>query len=192
MNPKTAQIDEALFTFLDVETTGLSPKRERVCEIAMSGFRNFKRVYFFSSLVNPQKNIPPEVVALNGITDEMVAKSPLFSDLIPAILANIQDSVLVGHNINFDVEFMNSEFERAGFKFPRLAVIDTWKMAKKFGKFSSNSLGNVARRLEISTENWHRAASDIEMTRKIFEHFTVMLRKDGVNTVKELIRAVED
>ncbi len=190
MKYRDIDIDEALFTFLDVETTGLSPKKERVCEVAMSGFRNFKRIYSFSSLINPQKKIPQNIIDLNGITNEMVANSPLFPSLIPLILANIENSVLVGHNVNFDIGFLSCEFERAGFKFPDLLSIDTWKMAKKLGKFSSNSLGNIARSLEIPTENWHRAGNDIEMTRKVFEYFIVMLRKDGVNTVKELIKAI--
>ncbi len=191
MNLKSMLIEDALFTFIDLETTGLSSKKDRICEIAMSGFRNFKKVYFFSSLVNPQTPIPPDVVKLNGIDDKMVADKPLFHTLIPAIISRLEGSILVGHNVNFDIAFLEKEFERAGFKFPSFPCVDTWRMAVKLGQFRSNRLGEVAKRLGISCENWHRASSDIEMTRKIFEHFTVMLRKDGVSTVRELIKALE-
>ncbi|MEW5950568.1 MAG: 3'-5' exonuclease [Elusimicrobiota bacterium] len=191
MNLKNLYLDDALFTFLDVETTGLSSKKDRICEIAMSGYKNFNKVYFFSSLVNPQIPIPPDIVKLNGIDDNLVADKPVFSSLIPAIVSRIEDSVLVGHNINFDVAFLENEFQRAGFNFPKLLTVDTWKMAVKMGKFRSNKLGDIAKRLGISCENWHRAASDIEMTRQIFEHFTVILKKDGISTVKELIKAAQ-
>lgn len=191
MNLRNVLIEDALFTFIDLETTGLSSKKDRICEIAMSGFKNFKKIYSFSSLVNPQTSIPLEVVKLNGIDDKMVADKPLFHTLIPKIISTLEGSILVGHNVNFDISFLESEFERAGLKFPSFPTLDTWRMAVKFGQFRSNKLKEVAKRLGISCENWHRAESDIEMTRKIFEHFTMTLRKDGVSTVRDLIRALE-
>lgn len=183
-------LDEAVFTFLDVETTGLSPRTSRVCEVALIGFQGGCRVGHFSSLVNPGLAIPPETTKIHGITDEMVRNSPAFPALAPRLLGLMEGSVIVAHNAEFDLSFMEMEFERAGLKLPELPVIDTLHIARHIGGFSNHRLGTIAKELDISAENWHRALSDVEMTRKIFEHFMVILKKDGAVTVADVVNKV--
>ena len=180
-------LDEAVFTFLDVETTGLSPRTSRVCEVALIGFQGGCRVGHFSSLVNPGLAIPPETTKIHGITDAMVRNSPAFPALAPRLLGLLEGSVVVAHNAEFDLSFLEMEFARAGLKLPELPVIDTLHIARHIGGFSNHKLGTIAKELAISAENWHRALSDVEMTRKIFEHFMVILRKDGVATVADVV-----
>ena len=183
-------LDEAVFTFLDVETTGLSPRTSRVCEVALIGFQGGCRVGHFSSLLNPGLAIPPETTKIHGITDEMVRNSPAFPALAPRLLGLMEGSVIVAHNAEFDLSFMEMEFERAGLKLPELPVIDTLHIARHIGGFYNHRLGTIAKELDISAENWHRALSDVEMTRKIFEHFMVILKKDGAVTVADVVNKV--
>ena len=180
-------IDDAVFSFLDVETTGLSPRTSRVCEVAVIAFQGNCRVSHFSSLVNPGLPIPPETSKIHGITDDMVKNSPVFPALAPRLIALLEGSVIVAHNTEFDLSFMEMEFARAGLKLPELPVIDTRYIARRLGTFTNNRLGTIAKELDISAENWHRALSDVEMTRKIFEHFMLLFRKEGAVTVADLM-----
>ncbi|MDA8131090.1 MAG: 3'-5' exonuclease [Elusimicrobia bacterium] len=180
------KIDEAVFTFIDVETTGLSPASARVCEVAAISFRGQERVGTMAELVNPGMPIPAEVSRIHGITDSMVKDSPPFSVIAGRLVDMIENSVIVAHNADFDLSFLREEFRRAGLKFPRRHVVDTLYIARKNWKFQSNRLGNIAAELNISNENWHRALSDVEMTRKIFEHFIAAFKTAGVVTVKDL------
>ncbi|MEI7480920.1 MAG: 3'-5' exonuclease [Elusimicrobiota bacterium] len=190
MNPRVLHrsIDDAVFTFIDVETTGLSPRTSRVCEVALVAFQGNCRVSHFSSLVNPGLPIPPESSKIHGITDDMVRSSPAFSALIPRLITLLEGSVIVAHNAEFDLSFIEMEFVRAGLKLPELPVIDTLRIARSLGIFTNNRLGTIAKELDISAENWHRALSDVEMTRKIFEHFMLVFRKEGAVTVADLLK----
>ena len=181
-------ISEAVFTFIDVETTGLSPRTARVCEVAAISFRGAERVGTLAELINPGMRIPPEVSRIHGITDVMVKDSPAFSGVSARLLAMLENSVLVAHNAEFDLAFLGMELERVGLKLPRLPVVDTLAIARKNWKFQSNRLGGIAAELNISSENWHRALSDVEMTRKIFEHFIGAFRAAGAVTVADLIK----
>jgi DNA polymerase III epsilon subunit family exonuclease len=182
------RIEDAVFTFIDVETTGLSPRSARVCEVASVSFRGAERVGTLAELVNPGQPIPPEVSRIHGITDEMVRNSPAFGAVAPRLLAALEGSVIVAHNAEFDLGFLNMEFERVGLRFPDLPVLDTLALARRNWKFQSNRLGNIAKELNISSEGWHRALSDVEMTRKIFEHFITAFRAAGAATVADLIQ----
>ena len=182
-------IDEAVFNFIDVETTGLSPDSARVCEVALIGFKGAARLNNFSSLINPGMPIPATASRINGITDDMVRQSPAFGEVALKLLDLLEGSVIVAHNALFDINFLKMEFSRVGLNFPeRLPVVDTLEIARGHWKFTNNRLGTIAGELNLSNENWHRALADVEMTRKIFEHFVAAFRKSGVVTVGDLVR----
>lgn len=94
------------YTVVDVETTGLSSKRDAIIEISAIKFRAFSPVAAFSTLVNPQKNISEEIVRITGITDDMVADQPFFFQVVPRLLEFIEKDTLVGHNLVFDLKFL--------------------------------------------------------------------------------------
>lgn len=181
------KIEEAVFTFIDVETTGLSPRAARVCEVAAVSFLGQDRVGTLAELVNPGSPIPAEVSRIHGITDEMVKDSPSFGAVAPRLLALLENSVVVAHNAPFDVEFLREEFGRVGLRFPRLYCVDTLEIARKGWKFQSNRLGKIAAELNIANENWHRALNDVETTRRIFEYFMITFKAGGVLTVSDLM-----
>jgi len=190
MNIENLKIEDATFTCIDVETTGLSPRTARVCEVAAISFRGRERLGTMAELVNPGCPIPAECTRVHGITDDMVKNSPAFGAVAPRLLAMLENSVLIAHNAEFDMGFLRMELERIGLKLPEMHVLDTLAMARKSWKFKSNRLGNIATELNIPNENWHRALSDVEMTKKIFEHFTAAYIKSGVVAVKDILEKI--
>ena len=141
-----------------------------------------------AELVNPGMPIPAEVSKIHGITDAMVKDSPSFGGVAPRLLAMLENSVVVAHNAEFDLGFLKAECDRVGLRFPKLHVVDTLLIARKGWKFQSNRLGKIAEELNISNGGWHRALADVEMTRKIFDHFITAFKSAGARTVADLLQ----
>ena len=180
-------IQDAAFICLDTETTGLSPLYGgRICEIAALSSRGGQRTGNFCTLINPKMPICKEVTAIHGITDIMVKDSPTFEDIAPRLINMLQGAVLVLHNADFDMAFLNSEFESLGLKMPDCVILDTLKYARCHGAFSRNRLGIIAKELGVSNEGWHRAMADTVMTEKIFYHFLNDFKRKGARTIGDL------
>lgn len=180
-------LNEIRFACLDTETTGLSPETGgKICEIAVSVSQGGRVVDEFSTLLNPGLPMSPEVIAIHGITNEMVKDSPSFSDVLPRLLGLLDNCVIVAHNADFDVSFLRAEFAACGMRFPPYPVVDTLKLARKSGKFSRNRLGLIAEELGISCQGWHRAMADTKMAEQIFYYFLTILSKEGVTTLEQL------
>jgi len=139
-----------------------------------------------SELVNPQCPIPFSASSIHGITDEMVKRSPLFGGVAPKFLSMIENTVVVGHNVCFDVKFLNMELGRVGLKFPDLPLIDTLTLARRSAAFKSNALGALASELNISCENWHRALNDVMTTREVFYFFVRGFAAQGICSFKDI------
>lgn len=181
-------LSEVIFSFLDVETTGLEPSRgERIVEIGILRCQNGKVLREFDSLIHPEKKIPPEVQAIHGITDEMVRKSPKFAQVFAPVQEMLRGSVLVCHNAPFDVGFLQAEFKRLGAPFPNCPILDTLSLARRQFRFGSNTLGSVARQLGISTDGWHRALSDVRILKEVFDRFLEDFKRRGIHTLEEIL-----
>lgn len=179
-------INEAIFSFVDVETTGMSPASGgRVVEVAVLSVRPDGEEEF-SSLLNPQTPIPPEVTAIHGITNDMVRASPVFRQIAPSLGARLENTVVVCHNADFDVPFLAYEFGLSGLRLPPIMILDTLRLARKNGGYKSNKLGSLAAAMGCSTEGWHRALADVRMTRHVFNHFVALFREHGAQTVEDL------
>lgn len=180
-------LNEIRFACLDTETTGLSPETGgKICEIAVSVSQGGRVVDEFSTLLNPGMPMSPEVIAIHGITNEMVKDAPFFADVLPRLLGLLDNCVIVAHNADFDVSFLRAEFAACGMRFPPYPVIDTLKLARKSGKFARNRLGLIAEELGISCQGWHRAMADTKMAEQIFYYFLTILSKEGVTTLEQL------
>ena len=108
-----------MFAILDIETTGGSPKTEKITEIAIF-FHDGKRIVDeWSTLLNPEKTIPYFITGLTGITNEMVANAPAFYEVAKEIVERTENHTIVGHNVEFDYSFIKSEFKQLGFEFNR-------------------------------------------------------------------------
>ena len=94
------------YVVIDLETTGLDPEYESIIEIAAMRVNGNAVVDSLSSLINPGYEIDEFITDLTGITNEMLASAPPIEDYLPEFLEFIKDSVLVGHNVNFDINFI--------------------------------------------------------------------------------------
>lgn len=181
------ELSSIKFACLDTETTGLyATQGGKICELAVSVSQNGKVIEEFSTLLNPQMPMLPEVIAIHGITNEMVKNAPTFADILPKVVGLFDGCVLVAHNADFDLSFLKAEFEACGMNFPPYPVVDTLKLARKSGRFASNRLGNIAQELGISCAGWHRAMADTKMAEQIFYYFLNTLTQQGVHTLEQL------
>ena len=183
------ELQHIKFACLDTETTGLSPQEGgKICEVAVSVSQGGRVLEEFSTLVNPGLPMSPEVIAIHGITNEMVKEAPSFADILPRLLGVLDGCVLVAHNADFDLSFLQAEFESCGVHFPAYPVVDTLKLARKSGKFERNRLGLIAQQLGINCAGWHRAMADTKMAEQIFYYFLATLHEYGVHTLEQLDR----
>ena len=159
---------------IDLETTGLDPWRgHRICEIALRS-RDGRDALI--TLVHPERPIPPAASALHGILDEHVACSPRFEQLAPTILETLQDRVLLGYHIGFDLRFLAAELRRSSIRLPRVWAIDIMALATYYlPKTLDRTLRTLTQRTHHVSplepgETLHRASADTAATLAIFEH----------------------
>jgi DNA polymerase III epsilon subunit family exonuclease len=159
--PKNMLISNVTFVVYDTETTGFSPKNDRLVELGAVKFRNGKVIDEKTWLINPKRSIPYFVQKVHGITPEMVTKSPTFKEVYPEFEEFIQGCVLIAHNANFDVSFMRAEMTRNGFTPPKNLTIDSLKLFRKwYPDLKSYKLGDLAKYAQVTGGTFHRAEAD--------------------------------
>ncbi|MCL6494352.1 MAG: GIY-YIG nuclease family protein, partial [Ignavibacterium sp.] len=182
-------IDNISFTVVDVETTGLSARNERIIEIALVKVENLKIVEKFSTLINPQRQIPSFISLLTGITNSDVKNAPLFHQVYPVLLEKTENSVLCGHNLQFDLSFLRNEVQLIGDDFNPSHTLCTLKLARKlFPNLKSRSLTPLAYHLNIKHKNSHRALGDAETTARVLIKLLKHLKEnEGIDSLDELL-----
>jgi predicted DnaQ family exonuclease/DinG family helicase len=151
------------FVALDLETTGLDPKLETIIEVGLILFEKGKVKENFSATVNPRKTVSDNVLMLTGIKQEELYSSPTLEKIIPDIKDFMADRPLVGHNIAFDISFLERSFP------VRNVTYDTFTLSRIYLPFASgHGLSNIVEYLKIPYENAHRASQDAEMAGRIF------------------------
>ncbi len=159
------------YVVFDLETTGLRPNQDAIIEISALRVRKGEIVAEFSTLVNPQRPIPPGASRVNGITDAMVADAPHIETALADFLDFIGEDVLVGHNINsFDMKFIQygaqDLFGRTVFN----QTIDTLPMVRRLlPGLGHYKLTDVSQYFQIETEGAHRALNDCIMNQCCYE-----------------------
>lgn len=157
----------------DTETTGLSPKLERVIEIAALEMIDGELTgQFFHEYLNPQgRQVNPEALKIHGITDEFLLDKPSFAEISDKFLAFIDGALLVAHNAIFDFNFLNAELARINK--PLLEadkIIDTLALAKKKYPMSANNLDALCKRFSIdnSQRTLHGALVDCDLLAQVY------------------------
>jgi DNA polymerase-3 subunit epsilon len=168
-----SRLSHVPLVFLDVETTGASTTcGDRITEVAALRIENGQVVDAYAQLVNPCRPIWPGVIALTGITNEMVADEPRFVDIADTVAAKLSNAIIVGHNVCFDLGFMAAEFRRAKIQIDQLfeinKVLDTVRLARRVFGRSGNGLQKLAARLNIAVDTAHRALADCHTTAGVF------------------------
>lgn len=168
-----------MYAIVDIETTGGSPKTEKITEIAIYHYDGKKVINEFISLVNPEKNIPYYITALTGISNEMVANAPKFYEIAKDIVNFTEGKILVAHNASFDYKFIKSEFKSLGYDFIRENMCTLRLSRKLLPGHRSYSLGNLCLDLNISIKGRHRAAGDALATVKLLDLLLNRSRETG-------------
>ena len=179
-------LDEITFAVVDTETTGLRPGPDRVIELAVVCVRGGEVIDTFQSLVNPCCRISPFIINFTGITPEMLSGAPAAKEIMPHFLQCIDGTLLVGHNLSFDLKFLSHEAQLLGRTFP-LDGFDTIPLARRFlPGLKRFKLDMVAAYLQIPASNRHRALGDAEITAAVFLHLLERARQQGISTLAHL------
>lgn len=173
---------DTTYCVLDLETTGLSFRTEKITEVGIMKVKNGEVIDEFSCFVNPEKPIPQKVVEVTNITDDMVKDAETIDKVFPKILEFVGDSILVAHNADFDIGFLKYNASQLGYELNN-TYLDTLRLAKSlFPDFKKYKLGFIADKLEIVVEVAHRALDDVDTTVKVFNIMISMLKEKGAKT----------
>ncbi|MFA5623458.1 MAG: 3'-5' exonuclease [Bradymonadales bacterium] len=153
----------------DVETTGFSPDENQIIEIGVVHFHRGELQESFNWLIDPECEIPPEIVKLTGITQEDVTGKPTFREIAADFVEVMKGRGLVAYNLAFDRSFLSVNLERCGYQwFDDQPSFDPLIFARHISpQARDNKLVTVAKRYNISLEGAHRACNDAEATGKV-------------------------
>lgn len=170
------------YVFLDLETTGATPLKDRITEIALIRFEDGVEVSRWQTLVNPEVAIPDFIQQLTGITNTMVANAPTFKQVAGDLLDYLEDTILCAHNVRFDHGFLKSEFKRIGITL-RQNVLCTVKLSRKlYPQHRSHALDAIISRHQLTCQARHRAMGDVEMMVGFLKSATEEL---GISKIRE-------
>ena len=180
-------LEDAELVVFDLETTGLSAARNRICEVGAVRVQALEIVDSFESLVNPGVPLPDPVARLTGLRERELRGAPSVSSVIPRFLRFAGDSLLVAHNARFDQRFL--ERQLSGHQ-TRLAEppLCTAALARRLleGRVRRVSLASLADFFGVPTHPCHRALPDAEATAQVLIHLIGLAQEIGARTLSEL------
>jgi DNA polymerase-3 subunit epsilon len=182
-------LSEVTFVVLDLETTGGSPATEHITEIGALKLRGGELLGTFETLVNPGVPIPPLITVLTGITEAMVLPAPRIDEVLPAFCEFLRDAVIVGHNIRFDISFLDAALVANGRDRLTNRRVDTIGLARRLvrDEVPNLKLSTLARCFRTATEPVHRAFADAAATAEIFHVFLERAASFGVLGLDDLL-----
>ncbi|MEG0369611.1 MAG: PolC-type DNA polymerase III, partial [Hungatella sp.] len=174
------------YVVFDIETTGFSPLKNKIIEIGAVKVTGGIIVDRYSTFVNPDVPIPFQIEKLTGINDNMVLQAPKIDQILPEFLAFGEGAAWVAHNASFDISFIAHNAQELGLEFDP-TVLDTVSLARHLlPQLSRYKLDTVAKALNISLANHHRAVDDAGATAEIFLAFIKTLKERGIDNVDQL------
>ncbi|WP_428080301.1 3'-5' exonuclease [Candidatus Pelagibacter sp.] len=189
-------LDQSNFSVLDTETTGLNVSRgDKIVSVACLKINNFKiqKNYVLNELVNPQIKIPNESTLIHNIKDEDVVDKPTLIEIEDKILKFLKKSILVGHNIDFDINFLknNAKGTKLANRMKIIQPIDTiFLTAGLYPDLKSYELSNLCEHFNIKTNDQvrHSAIGDCWITARLFLCLLNKARAKGVNNISGLVK----
>lgn len=158
-----------MYSIIDIETTGGSPVTDKITEIAIFTHDGLNITNEFSTLINPEKNIPSFITGITGISNEMVASAPRFYEIAKKLVELTENHIFVAHNSRFDYGFICEEYRQLGYNYKRDTLCTVKLSRKLIPGLRSYSLGKLCSELNIPVINRHRAMGDARATVKLFE-----------------------
>lgn len=182
------KLSEATFAVTDVETTGTSPDRHRLTEVACILVKNGEILSENSTLINPECYISRDIQRITGISNGMVASSPTASEIAPEVRSWFpSDSIFTAHNVQFDVRFLQSTFRRTNADPLESPTLCTLRLARRLMPMHRGfSLGRLARHLGVRISNRHRALGDARATARILGILLELAENQGIESIDQL------
>ena len=164
---------------IDVETTGISPEKERIIEIG--AFRP-ETGEVFRTLISPGRPLPDKIIELTGITDDMLIGAPEEKEAVQALLDFLDgDTILLGHNISFDHSFLVQAIRRCGFDEPAFRGIDTLKLSRVLcPELPNKKLETMVAHFGLTNERAHRAFEDAKVTVEVYQCLKAMKKEQSL------------
>jgi DNA polymerase-3 subunit epsilon len=174
-----------MYAIVDIETTGGHANANGITEVAICLHDGKKVTQRYSTLVNPQRDIPVYIRALTGISNEMVQNAPPFEDVAADIYHLLHGKIFVAHNVNFDFSFIRHHLQTAGYDL-QCNKLCTVRLGRKIMPgLPSYSLGKLCHYLGIQNDSRHRAAGDAEATATLF---SLLLQNDAENHITQALK----
>lgn len=159
------------FVSLDIETTGLSPMYDEIIELGAVKYRDGKAVDTFSSLVKPENPIDDFITQMTGITNKMLEDASSLFAVLPTFIDFIGSDVIVGHNVNFDINFIYDACDSLGLPSFSNDFVDTMRLARRMYKgLPNHKLDTLIDHFGLERRTLHRGLGDCELTAECFQH----------------------
>lgn len=188
-NNKTLEIDiqNAVFSVVDTETTGLDINNARIINVAAVKVQNFKIIDFYNSFINPEMEIPKDSIKWHNITDEMVVDKPTVGEVLPDFINFVDDSIVVGHHINFDIRMINKEMMQSFGCEMKNHWLDTMLIYSNaiVKKDEHYSLDHLLDLYNVTCNGRHTALGDALATAEVFTKMISQVSRE-YKTVREL------
>jgi DNA polymerase III subunit epsilon len=167
-----------LFSIIDIETTGNRYKYGKITEIAIYQHNGQRITDSYSTLIDPEMDIPFFITELTGINNNMVKGAPKFYQVAKTIVEMTMGRTFVAHNVQFDYKFIREEFARLGYEYNRKTMCTVQLSRRLLPGHKSYSLGRLCSDLGITIDGRHRAAGDALATTKLFD---ILIKKNKEN-----------
>ena len=164
------------YVLVDIETTGLSPIKDDIIEIGAIKVEKNLIVDKYNSLIQIDRKLTPFITNLTGITDEMLKEGRPIDVVLQEFLKFLGNQVIIGHNVNFDMAFINEKCKKHLQTYLTNDYLDTMKKKKKALPNSINyKLGTLAKRFHVDYSNAHRGLEDVEITYQVYNQLKYIL-----------------
>ena len=182
-------LEDAHFVVVDLETTGLSPRTSRICEIGAQRVRALELEDAFETLVDPRVALPAAVTSITGIRAEALRGAPRAQLAVRRLLAFAGDAAIVAHNARFDLAFLDREVELLTGRRIAAPVVDTvWLARRLLGERTKKvGLASLAHFFGVSTEPCHRALPDARATAEILVVLIGLAQERGARTLADIV-----
>jgi DNA polymerase III subunit epsilon len=177
------------FVGVDVETTGLRPTTNRIIEVGLVRYADGEAIDRFATLCNPERRLPSYISKLTGLTNADLEDAALFSGIAAEVEEFLGDSLIVGHNVGFDLGFLNAELKRAGRPLLINPHLDVMKLAMRLlPGVRKPSLDRVATAVGLAPRKLHRAINDAELAAESGLRLSALASQQGLRRIEDLQR----
>ncbi len=164
------------YVVFDIETTGLDPEFDEIIEIGAVKIKDGIKIDTFNSLIKPEYEIDEFITELTGITNGMVENAPSIDEVLPKFMDFIRDYIIIGHNVNFDINFIYDNLEELNIPPITNDFVDTLRISRRLiPELKHHKLSDLANYFNIDTNGSHRSLKDVEMTLEVLKNLNTMI-----------------